>query len=89
MTGYIVPAGPHRKLLCSECNSYVKFVPKDKPQVQGYTTLATLHRITKGNRTYYVGRAEDYCQDCGVVHKHEIYIFKQDDGSLTLNRKDT
>ena len=87
-TGFIVPKGPHREMKCTECDSYVYFVPKERPKRKGYEEVARLHKVTKNGSTFYVGKDNINCPDCGTVRQGDLYLFREDDGSVTLNRKE-
>ena len=80
------PSTQHVKMVCKECNKYVKFVPRHTeppPELierqKEYDTVAVLHPVKKGNKsTFYAGRGD------GIKY----FLFKNPDGkTLTLTKE--
>ncbi len=82
--GYVILKNGQQCMYCENCNKFQYNKPKDRPWHIGYETIATLHK--PGGKSFYTGKRNAHCLDCGTVDKRPFYLFKNPDGSLALTQ---
>ncbi len=76
--GYVEVKSGQQCMYCTECGTWQYNKPKERPSRSGYDTISTLHLVELENGSkFYAGRNG----------KDKVYLFKNDDGSVSYCRK--
>ena len=55
----IVTSGPHKKLICSNCNSYIAFVSSSNLELKYKESLEITDEVTRHRKDYEEGEEDE------------------------------